>query len=242
MQNIEISDYQNLVRSFARKYSYNEADYEDMYQEGMKKLWELAENFDTNIGVKFSTYAYLHVMGAIIKYGNENKTIRISKDLAKLNRSINNLREAMTQQLMRPPTYEELSMASEVPVERIFEAEIAADYVRSSDYAVNRDEEGKDLTPYDIVPYVESGYDANIIDLRTAVRMLPRDDRKLIYSRYYEGRNQSETAHLLGTSQVQVSRKEEKVLNKLQQYMAADRIRCAEVQGLAASKMQFLQK
>ena len=221
MQNIEISDYQNLVRSFARKYSYNESDYEDMYQEGMKKLWELAENFDTSMEVKFSTYAYLHVMGAIIKYGNENKTIRVSKDVLKLNRSINSMREALTQKLMRTPTYEELSDICEVPIERIFEAEIASDYVRSSDYTVNQDDEGKDLTPYDNVPYFEPGYDDRIIDLRTAVKRLPIEDRRLIYSRYYEGRNQSETAEALGTNQVQVSRKEGKVLAKLYHDMAA---------------------
>jgi RNA polymerase sigma factor, sigma-70 family len=221
MQDIEITDYQNLVRSFARKYSYNDADYEDMYQEGMKKLWELAENFDTNMDVKFSTYAYLHVMGAIIKYGNENKTIKISKDLVKLNRSINNMRETLTQKLMRAPTYEELSSFCEVPVERIFEAEIATDYVRSADYAMNIDDDGKDLTVYDSVAYEETGYDERIIDLRTAVKKLPVEDRQLIYSRYYEDLNQSETASILGTSQVQVSRKEGKVLAKLYQDMAA---------------------
>jgi len=221
MQTIEITDYQNLVRSFARKYSYNEVDYEDMYQEGMKKLWELAENFDTNMEVKFSTYAYLHVMGAIIKYGNENKTIKISKDLVKLNRTISSVRETLTQKLMRAPTYEELSNFCEIPVERIFEAEIATDYVRSADYAVNIDDDGKDLTVYDSVAYEERGYDERIIDLRTAVKKLPIEDRQLIYSRYYEDLNQSETASVLGTSQVQVSRKEGKVLAKLYQDMAA---------------------
>ena len=221
MPNIEITDYQNLVRSFARKYSYNETDYEDMYQEGMKKLWELAENFDTNMDVKFSTYAYLHVMGAIIKYGNENKTIKISKDLVKLNRSINNMRETLTQKLMRTPTYEELSSVCEIPIEKIFEAEIATDYVRSSDYAVNMDEDGKDLTVYDSVAYEEPGYDERVIDLRTAVKKLSTEDRQLIYSRYYEDRNQSETAEILGTSQVQVSRKEGRVLAKLYQDIVA---------------------
>ena len=218
-ETIAVDDYQKMVGSIARKYCYNESDYDDLFQVGMMELWKATDKFDSGLGVKFSTYAYSWVHGAINKYARENKVIKVSKDLINLNRSINNAREVQSQILMRQPSKSELSDFIGVDISVVDQAEMANDYVRSLDYELNDD--GKDLNLYDSISYEEKGYDPSIMDLRNRVENLPEPDRTIIYSRYFEDRSQSETAELLGTSQVQVSRKEGKVLQKLYSDMVA---------------------
>ena len=48
--------------------------------------------------------------------------------------------------------------------------------------------------------------------LEQTVNSLCQEDKKLIEFRYFKGMTQSKTAQMLGISQVQVSRKEKKIL------------------------------
>ena len=56
---------------------------------------------------------------------------------------------------------------------------------------------------------------ADRIGLAEAMQALPEKDRLLLTLRFYRGKTQSETAAVLGTTQVQISRRERKLLSKL---------------------------
>ena len=115
------------------------------------------------------------------------------------------------QRLKREPTTEELSIFLEIPIEKIEEVYLATRKVESLDYAY--EDEGNNL--YNSFGKEEEAMTEEILDLKMAIKELPPEEKKLIIARYYEGLTQQETSKTLGMSQVQVSRKETKILQKL---------------------------
>ena len=116
--------------------------------------------------------------------------------------------------------YTLLSLFLEIPEDVLVEAEQSKIFVQSLDQALMEDEE-KDLTLYDAIPFEEKGYDSDIQDLRRELERLPEEERRLIEERYFQDKTQSEASKELGMSQVQVSRCEAKILTKLQQRLVA---------------------
>lgn len=213
-----ILNYEKLVYGIVSKYSYNKNDLEDLYQVGMIALQKALENYKEGYNSKFSTYAHFYIKGEVLKYIRENRLIKINKDYMKLNNLINKTKEVLTQKNMKEPSLEEIASFLEISVEKVIEANMANEYVKSLDYELN--DEGRELDLYDSVGYIETGYDDNIIDLRNELEKLDDSEKKLITLRYYEDKTQQETSRELGMSQVQVSRSETKILTKLRTKLA----------------------
>lgn len=206
----ELLNYEGLVYGIIQRYTkYFEKD--DLYQVGMVGLINAYHNFDSSQGTKFSTYAYYYVLGEVRKFVREAGLVKVSSDLVKLNQSIEKVREVMSQRLGREPTTTEISLFLEVDEEKIEEARVAALDVRSLDYSV--DEELPEF--YNSVAAFDTETTPDILDLRSEIAKLPEEEKSLIIARYYEDMTQSEASRELGISQVQVSRKEGKILEKL---------------------------
>lgn len=206
----ELLNYEGLVYGIIQRYTkYFEKD--DLYQAGMVGLINAYHNFDSSQGTKFSTYAYYYVLGEVRKFVREAGLVKVSSDLVKLNQSIEKVREVMSQRLGREPTTTEISLFLEVDEEKIEEARVAALDVRSLDYSV--DEELPEF--YNSVAAFDMETTPDILDLRSEIAKLPEEEKSLIIARYYEDMTQSEASRELGISQVQVSRKEGKILEKL---------------------------
>ena len=214
-----ILDYERMVYDVIRKYCYNKNDIDDLYQEGMIALKKAANNYKKEANTSFSTYAYFYIKGEILRYLRENRSIKVSKDLIKLNKSINRAKELLEQKYGRNISYSEISDYLEIPVEKVYDTILANEYVKSLEYELN--DEGKELNLYDSIGYVEKGYNEDYIDLRNEIDKLSDFEKKLIKLRYYQDKTQKETSEELGISQVQVSRKEEKILTKIKTKLAA---------------------
>lgn len=212
MDNESVELYKNLVYSIAKKYSYNKDDLEDLYQVGNIGLTYALMNYKKDSGAKFSTYAHFYIKGEILKYLRENRTIKINYEVDKLIRSIAKVKEYLVQKLSREPSFEEIANYLEVPVEDIVTAVNSSLSVKSLDYTIDQESEHN---LYDYEAYVEKGYNEDILTLREELEKLPEDERELIIHRFYEDKSQFETSVDLGMSQVQVSRKENKILSKI---------------------------
>lgn len=208
----DLLKYENLVYSIIGKYSHY-FDQDDLYQVGMLGLIQAHRHFDSSYDIKFSTYAYYYIFGEVNKYIRESNVIRVSKEMMQLNRSIEQARDTMRQGLGRDPTITEISLFLEIDEEKVNEAILAGQEVRSLDYVMTED--GVDL--YNSIQTEEKGMSDELLDLRSEVLRLPTEERNLILARYYEELTQTETSKELGISQVQVSRKEGKILEKLRQ-------------------------
>ena len=73
----------------------------------------------------------------------------------------------------------------------------------------------------DTIPDINGMDIDTLVALKDELLKLDSFDRELINERYVQNLTQSEVASNLGISQVQVSRKEQKVLSKLRNNLAA---------------------
>lgn len=215
-----ILKYEKLVSKIASKYS-SYSSFEDLKQVGMIGLLKAVDNYKENNNTKFSTYAYMWIKGEILEYLRNDKNIKVSRELITLSREVDICTDMLRQKFNREPSISEIAFCLEKDEASIVDAIISREFVLSSDYAINDDEEGKNVNLYDTVPYYEIGYEADILDLHFALEQLPEEERKIINLRYFEDKTQSEVSRELGTNQVSVSRSESKILQKLRENIAA---------------------
>lgn len=215
-----INDYSKMIYSIAKKYSYGN-DIDDLYQVGVIGLLKAFENFDFSFNNKFSTYAHTYILGEILKFVRENKTLRLSKEVISLSRSINKAKEVLDQKLGRSASVVELADFLQINVDELNEALIKSEYakVASLDYDFGQDDDGN-INLYNAVAYHEKGYNEEFLDLYDALDDLTDEDKKIILYRYFNDNTQQEISNKLGMSQVQVSRKESKILTKLKDKLA----------------------
>ena len=197
----KLLEYDGLIYSIISKYP-KKYDREDLYQVSMLGLIDALKHYDSSYDTKFSTFAYYYIVGEINKYIRENSSLKISKSLIDLNKKIIKTKEIMTQKLGRIPSNLEISLYLEVDEKLIDEALISNDEVTSLD------DNYFEVSSYD-------NTSAEVLDLKNEISKLNDEEKKLIIARYYDELTQSETSNILGISQVQVSRNENKILNKL---------------------------
>ena len=202
-------EYENLVFSIISKYG-NYFDKDDLYQVGMIGLIDAYKHFDESVGVKFSSYAYYYILGEVTKFVRENRSVKVSKDFIKLNSSIEKCRDVMRKKLGREPTDTEVSLFLEIDEEKVSEVRNSMQEVKSLDFCYE-----EDISLYNSVMCFDNETSADVLDLRSEISRLSEEEKALIDVRYYQEMTQSEASKKLGISQVQVSRKEGKILEKL---------------------------
>lgn len=205
-----ILEYEGLVRSIISKYSFR-GDYDDLYQAGMLGLQTAMQKYDIKKESSFTDYAYLWIKGEVLKAVNNDYQIHVSSDTYKLSKDIKEVREYLSQNLGREPTISQISYMLGVSEEKIVSVINAV----STPYSLDNSYLDDDYNLYNKIALIERGYDVGVLDLKEAIMGLEESERELINSRYYQDMTQKETAEVLGISQVQVSRKEGKILEKL---------------------------
>ncbi len=209
-----IIENQNLiyyVANFFKNYPYKD----DLYQAGRLGMLKAYEKYDPNSDCKFTTYAYSYILGEMKKLVREDKGIKISREISKLNLKIEKAYVLLSQKLMKEPTINEIANYLEIPEYYVSEAISSLNKIKSIDEPINSD--GKDLTLQDVIGESENIDD--LILLKDSLKKLNNEERFIIDSRYNDDCTQEEVANKLGISQVQVSRKEKKVLEKLKYQM-----------------------
>jgi len=205
-----ILEYEELVYSIIKKYS-NYYDIKDLYQAGMIGLINAHNNYQEGYNCKFSTYAHLYIRGEVYKYIRENSSIKISPDLYKVARSVDKARSLLTQKLSREPSDTELSLFLEIDEDLVAQGKMCMQQVKSLDYI---NEDGNENL-YNSIKTEDKRLDSRIIDLNTELEKLNKEEKQIIYNYYFADLTQSEISKNLGMNQVQVSRKKDKILQKL---------------------------
>lgn len=209
-----IMNNQGLIYE-AMKYFKNYNNKEDLYQVGCIGFIKAYKNYKEDKGCKFSTYAFTYILGEMKKLVREDKGIKISTQITRLNLKIDKAYILLSQKYMRMPTINEVANYLEIPEYLVSEAINSTVSIKSIDEPVN--DEGRDTTLQDII-----GYNNNIddlINLKNYLSKLTEEEKNIINNRYMNDLTQSETSKVMGISQVQVSRKEQKVLQKLKHQM-----------------------
>lgn len=212
-----IMNNQNLIYKLTH-YFKNYENKEDLFQAGCIGMVKAYKKYDSSFNVKFTTFAFPYILGEMKKFAREDKGIKISKDISRLNSKIEQATIILSQKLMREPTIDELSSFLDISTYDLAEAINSTNNIMSIDEVINND--GKEVTLHDIIKDKETDLDS-LIALRSAIKGLSDFEKELIGKRYYKDMTQKEVAECLGISQVQVSRKEQKVLTKLKSKIAS---------------------
>lgn len=211
-----ILENQNLIYSITR-YFEKYSNKEDLFQAGCIGMIMAYKNYNPDMNVKFTTYAYPYILGEMKKLVREDKTVKISRNIQLLNLKIEKANILLTQKLMRTPTILELSDFLEIPVYMIEEAINSVKPIYSIDEPLN--DEGKELTLQDTIGKIDNIDD--LLLLKEELSKLNPFEQELISKRYMDDLTQQQTAKKLGISQVQVSRGEQKILTKLKSKLVA---------------------
>lgn len=206
-----------LVHSCAGRFRGRGLEYDDLYSAGCMGLVKAYDGFDESRGVCFSTYAVPVILGEIRKLFRDGGTVKVSRSLKELGMRINAAREHHRKLCGNEPTLSQLAEELGESVENITLAIQAAQPALSLT-PENREEEHQMDIPVDS-PEEEL---ADKIGLEEVMQCLPEQDRLLIRLRFYGNRTQSDTAKILHTTQVQISRRERKILQWMRTRLLED--------------------
>ena len=211
-----IADNIPLVHSLANRFRGRGIEYEELFSAGSLGLVKAYDNFDESRGLCFSTYAVPVILGEIKRLFRDGGAVKMSRSLKELSLRIQRAREELTK-CGREPTVSELAEYLGISREEAAEAvQASAPPLSLTAREDNDDNSGAELD----IPV--EGSENSLIDriaLRQCMEKLPRNDRTLIILRYFRSKTQTEVAELMGISQVQVSRRERKILENLRLQM-----------------------
>ncbi len=205
-----------LIKSIVRRYQNKQIEYDDLMELGTLGLIKAMNNYNCSYGVRFSTYAVPMIAGEIKRFIRDNGAIKVSRSLKAQNKSANEFIESYRQKNQKEPSIKEIAQFLKVD-----ETEVVF-ILDSSKYPVSIYSETEDdgLTLADKLASKENQDDyIEKIVLREIIDKFDERDKKIIYLRYYRDKTQSEIAKALGVSQVQVSRLEAKILERIRREM-----------------------
>lgn len=205
---LSAEDNLGLVHLCANRFRNRGIEYEELYSAGCIGLVKAVKAFDDTRGVKFSTYAVPVILGEIKRLFRDGGSIKVSRSIKELSLKINHERERYIKKYGREPAVSELAKLTDSDENSVAEA-IAVSIPPVSLTESNEDGDCQIDVPVES-PDIEIG---DILSLRQILNTLDECDRKLIYLRYYKGLTQIQTAEILSMTQVQVSRKEKKILS-----------------------------
>lgn len=198
-----------LVHLCANKFRGRGIEYEELYSAGCIGLLKAVKAFDNDRGVRFSTYAVPVILGEIKRLFRDGGAVHVSRSLKELSLKVQKLCDGFRHREGREPTLAELSELSGDSQEDIAEALCVSRPLLS--LTSGDDEEGQIDVP------VEAPDEAivDLLALRQIMARLEPNDRALLELRYFRNLTQSRTAAALGMTQVQVSRREKKLLTQM---------------------------
>ncbi len=207
---VVVSENIGLVHACAKKFKSRGIEYDDLFQAGCVGLIKAADAFDTSRGVKFSTYAVPVILGEIKRLFRDGGAIKVGRSLKDLSLKATRFVNEFSTKNAREPTINELAEALNV------EPAIAAQALEVSRAPISLTAEREDgQSQIDIPVEAPDERLAEVIALKQMVAALDEKDRSLILLRFFKNQTQTQTAKILGMTQVQVSRRERVILNNL---------------------------
>ena len=204
---LSVENNLGLVHLCANRFRGKGIEYEELYSAGCVGLVKASKAFDESRGVKFSTYAVPVILGEIKRLFRDGGTIKISRSIKELSLRIMRERERTMKSKGREPLVSDLADSLGVDKMQIIEALSSSQPLLS---LTDASEDGDGQIDIRVeAPDEEIG---DLLSLRQIMTGLSENDKMLIYFRYYKNFTQQQTAEVLNMTQVQVSRKEKKLL------------------------------
>lgn len=207
-----------LVWSVVKRFMGRGYEREELFQIGCIGLIKCIDRFDLSYDVKFSTYAVPLITGELRRFFRDDGLIKVSRKWKEDGCRIELARQKLVQKLGREPDFQELREETGLTDEEILMAMEANAEVESLNRTYQG--EGKEISVMERIP-TEENMEEKILEnmaLEQAVGALEEEEQKLIRLRYFQNQTQTEVSKEFGVSQVQISRMEKKIIQKLKEY------------------------
>ncbi len=204
-----------LVHACCKRFSGKGIEYDELFSAGCLGLAKAINNFDESLNFQFSTYAFPVIMGEIKRLFRDGGAVKVSRTLKELSLQICKINNENKLKNGTELTVSQLAERLDVSQEKIVDAlnSVRLPLSLTAEY----DEEGN---PQLDVPVDDIQYEiSERLSLEQAVNVLEENDRKIIRLRYYQNKTQTQTAKILNMTQVQVSRRERKILGIIREKM-----------------------
>ena len=208
-----------LSRSVARRCWRQGLELEDLEQVAAMALVKAIGRYEPERGLRFSTYAVPTILGEVRNYIRDKASpMRMARDTRSQLARLEQVSQRLAQEKGREPTLKELAAGMEIPDEALLSLldERESSQVVSLDGAMNGDGEDE-RTLAEQLGVREDGYE--LVERQDwyawALSCLNDSERELVRLRYEQRLGQRDTAKRLGVSQMQVSRVERRILEKL---------------------------
>ena len=210
-----------LVLSVIKRFSNSNENPDDLFQIGCIGLIKAVNNFNTDLDVKFSTYAVPMIIGEIRRYMRDNNSIRVSRSLRDTAYKAIYARENYMKTKLKEPTVQEIAEEIGISKEDIVFALDAIQAPMSLQEPVYNDS-GDALYVMDQISDKKNKEERWIenLALEAAMKHLGDRERFIINHRFFEGKTQMEVAEQINISQAQVSRLEKNALKTMRQYLS----------------------
>ncbi len=209
-----------LVLSIIQRFTGRNENMDDLFQVGCIGLIKAIDNFNTDLDVKFSTYAVPMIIGEVRRYLRDNNSIRVSRSVRDLAYRALQAKEELQREMNAEPTVEKIAEhLSEKPEDIVNALEAIIEPVSLYDPVYN--DGGDSIYVMDQLKDINNT-DENWLEdiaLREALKKLSEREMKIISMRFFKGKTQMEIAEEIGISQAQVSRLEKGALEHIRKNM-----------------------
>ena len=206
-----------LIKSIVKRYKGKNIEYDDLMQLGSLGLVKAINNFNPDFGVRLSTYAVPMITGEIKRFIRDDGAIKVSRALKTMSYKIGKFVEEYQQNNAKEPEISVIAKQFDIDEQEVVYI-LDSSKMPVSIYEKNDDDNGKSL----IDRLSDSTTEEDMLDkltLKDCIQKLQKKEKLLIVLRYYKDKTQSEIAKILGVSQVQVSRLESKIIEKLKKQL-----------------------
>lgn len=206
-----------LVLSIVQRFTVNKNNSDDIFQVGIIGLIKSIDNFNTSIGVKFSTYAVPMIIGEIRKFLRDSNSMKVTRSIRDTAYKALQAKEKILRTTNKDATIEEISKETGIPEIQIANALDAISEPLSLYDTVFHDN-GDSMLIMDQIVGTDS--DDKIIEktvLKQALKSLGKREQQILFLRYFAGKTQMEISDKIGISQAQVSRLEKDALKEIKQ-------------------------
>ena len=200
-----VEENTGLVWCIVKRFCNRGVEAEDLFQVGSIGLLKAIDKFDLSYNVKFSTYAVPMISGEIKRFLRDDGMIKVSRSLKELAYKAYLCQEKLQEKWGRDPTVSEIAEHLGVATEELTQAMDASGDIESL-YKPIYQKEGQEIRLMDKLPEKEGGEERllNQMLLSQLLAYLNKEERKLIYLRYFANQTQTQVGVTLGISQVQV--------------------------------------
>ena len=220
-----VEESMSLVKKIANIISSQSGiNHEDLIQVGSIGLIKAIDAYKPELNTKFHTYATYYIKGEIKHYLRDKAgMIRAPRELQELVFKITSAQKKLVENGIEEPSPEDIAQVLNLPIQKVEEVINLDKYKNALSLDQYLTSEEDDFSLMDKIPsgdYQEivNSYE-NKMMIASAIKRLPDELREIIEMSYFQDMSQREIAQHLKLSQMQVSRRLKKAINRLYEYV-----------------------